>query len=1079
MADEHMNDLEKAVEQNGNMLDGIINNGANEREIPGTFDDAEREALQQFEEMRAADARKTEELERAKSLINKYSQAEFGSPADFSDLASVGLAYTTLTFEDELRDAGVSDVFKEFEIQVDANLLTNEITTFIDGDELDSIKFDSLTEMNGFLENLDFDSLIYVEPENRQKIAERMLNEEAENALNEHEAEFGADGSRVFPHLNDEPRKLIYLYPMEVEIYKDMRDVLETGDFDIRITNDRTISVPESDTSVEEVLTSRGIRYALEDPAEVLAVQIDALNYDFDTYAYQDVLTGTREDAINDIYSDIRSGNVDHLKTFLNDVMESDDVHSGTIAYGLLGKLDEYIENELIEAIDDSDVSLEAGLMNVGDSFSLNEDSTLHLMGGDVVIPGGEELVITDIVLDSDGESEFKHFALQSVSNGEVYDLRDTDIDRIGYKLLNHYPNYDREYESGDKDMNFDEFKAYVQEHIKEFLPEQYENASVTINEVVKNNDSVLTGITIRNEDSNIAPNIYLENFFNQLQDGRDINDIMHNIAEIRVANEVEQGFDATNITDLDKVKDRIIPILVNAEMNENYLSNKPFTQVNDLAVIYKVDLGGNFDGHATVPITNSIMDGFGLSVEQLHDIAMTNLDAQEIYFKSMRDTMIEMRGGNIPEFMLPPEEEMPLMYVLTNSEKLNGATEILSEKVMDDISEKVGGNFFIIPSSVHEVLIIPITPEMDKVALEEMISTVNDSGEVLPEDKLSYNLYGYNSEEHKLVLAGDLPELSGEVTKEADVVQFPTGEVKVAEDEGIDLGEQLTEAIRENGLDRKALNESAMQTSEIINKAEEKMEKEQLTITVPGGLVKPPYDKNGVSYCRVMIPPADSSQKAWDSFVVRADQITQGENGSKTISIGAEASHTLYHPTVVGNDENGRPQYVNEKTKVPNTEIKAMLDERTSSVTHENDNKHENETFKVSANCVSASFTSAKDGKEMVAVKVPNEDPADKSPWATFIVPASNVSEKDDRGKREISIPSGTTVSLQKSVPIPGTEPRQYNREDAGKMTAQELKDRFSAKNIKAITSDKDKVKEANAQNKSAEKKRDANSLE
>ena len=120
-----------------------------------------------------------------------------------------------------------------------------------------------------------------------------------------------------------------------------------------------------------------------------------------------------------------------------------------------------------------------------------------------------------------------------------------------------------------------------------------------------------LTGLMIKTEDTNIAPNIYLEGYFEQYQDGKDIEDIVRDIADVRVKHEMSQDFDVSKLTDFDQVKDHIICKLVNGEMNKDYLADKPFTTVEDLAVIYAVDLGGNNDGHMTAPITNRLMESY------------------------------------------------------------------------------------------------------------------------------------------------------------------------------------------------------------------------------------------------------------------------------------------------------------------------------------------------------------------------------------------------------------------------------------------------------------------------------------
>ena len=301
--------------------------------------------------------------------------------------------------------------------------------------------------------------------------------------------------------------------------------------------------------------------------------------------------------------------------------------------------------------------------------------------------------------------------------------------------------------------MNFDEFKQNVADHIKDYLPEQYQNAEVTIQEVTKSNDITLSGLMIRTEENNIAPNIYLENFFAQYEDGKDMSEILQDISNVRVHNEMSKGFDVSRITDIDKVRENIICRLVNQDMNAEYLENKPFTPFEDLAVVYAVDLGTREGGRMTAPITNQMMDAYGITTEELHAIAMENLANSHIEFKSMRDTLMEMMGiteDDPQAFMLPPEEG-PQMYILTNAEKLDGAATILDAKTMENISEKFNGDFVVLPSSRHEVIILPATEDMDRKVLENMVQDVN-AGQVAPEDRLSDHVYQYDAENHELL---------------------------------------------------------------------------------------------------------------------------------------------------------------------------------------------------------------------------------------------------------------------------------------------------------------------------------------
>ena len=328
--------------------------------------------------------------------------------------------------------------------------------------------------------------------------------------------------------------------------------------------------------------------------------------------------------------------------------------------------------------------------------------------------------------------------------------------------------------------MDFEEFKTSVADQIRDYLPEKYADATVALQDVTKNNDTVLTGLLIRTEDSNIAPNIYLENFFEQYQDGEDLGSILQHIADIRVNHEMEQGFDVSKITDFDQVKDHIICKLINAEMNAEYLADKPHTIVEDLAVIYAVDLGGNESGKMTAPITNALMEQYGVNTQELHDIAIHNLSESQIEFKTMRDVLIDMMfpegiSADDPRaFMIPPEEESPSMYVLSNSEKLNGAAALLDAKTMEAISEKLGGDFIVLPSSIHECIVLPVTEDMDRHTLEAMVQDVN-AGQVAPEERLSDHVYMYDSQAKELVLADKMEERQAqraEAQKEAKAAE-------------------------------------------------------------------------------------------------------------------------------------------------------------------------------------------------------------------------------------------------------------------------------------------------------------------
>ena len=285
---------------------------------------------------------------------------------------------------------------------------------------------------------------------------------------------------------------------------------------------------------------------------------------------------------------------------------------------------------------------------------------------------------------------------------------------------------------------SFEEFKNEVVGKIREFLPESFASAEVSLQVVRKNNDLQLTGLTIRSTESNICPTIYLEKFYDEYVEGADMSEILERIAEVRMDHEVSESFDVAQITDFEQIKGKLVPRLINAEMNSELLEARPHKLVADLAVTYCALLDQSFDGTASVAVTNELMKMWNTSVEELHQIAVANLvELLPSTFKGMTEVMSEMMG------MSTDEEQM---YVLSNSIKVNGASALLDTKMMEEIIEKVG-DFYILPSSIHETLVVPVKSGMDVESLEAMVREVN-STQLQPDEILSNRVYSYSLEE-------------------------------------------------------------------------------------------------------------------------------------------------------------------------------------------------------------------------------------------------------------------------------------------------------------------------------------------
>ena len=198
--------------------------------------------------------------------------------------------------------------------------------------------------------------------------------------------------------------------------------------------------------------------------------------------------------------------------------------------------------------------------------------------------------------------------------------------------------------------------------------------------------------------------------------------------------------------------------VAVNAERNANLLAQVPHQNREDLALIYKVVLGTNAEGMASITIRNEHMSFWGVTADQIHELAMVNTrEILPVSVQSMNEIMREMfsKDGMPDDMAQLMFEEMPptqQMYVISNSAKMNGAASMFYEDALSSLSEKLGTDLYILPSSVHEVIAVSTdmgTPE----SLSEMVREVNGS-QVSAEEQLSDHVYRFDAASKKLSLA-------------------------------------------------------------------------------------------------------------------------------------------------------------------------------------------------------------------------------------------------------------------------------------------------------------------------------------
>lgn len=289
--------------------------------------------------------------------------------------------------------------------------------------------------------------------------------------------------------------------------------------------------------------------------------------------------------------------------------------------------------------------------------------------------------------------------------------------------------------------MTYQEFKSNTIHAISTKLGSSYR---IALQDIIKNNDTHLDGLTILSENSNISPTIYLNYYYDQYLSGKSLSCIYDDILLSFRKNAPKENVDITFFTDFEKVKDRIIFKLVNYERNRELLSRVPHIRYLDLAVVFNCFVESLNDGYATILIHHHHLSYWNLSNEELYTLAMKNTPKLLRYhLQNMSDVLEELFRVERPDWMDNDFEPIP-MYVLSNVCKLHGSGCILYEDLLSRISQEIDSDFYILPSSIHEVLLIPVKHATSYAELSAMVREINDT-QLSREEILSDHVYFYS----------------------------------------------------------------------------------------------------------------------------------------------------------------------------------------------------------------------------------------------------------------------------------------------------------------------------------------------
>lgn len=298
--------------------------------------------------------------------------------------------------------------------------------------------------------------------------------------------------------------------------------------------------------------------------------------------------------------------------------------------------------------------------------------------------------------------------------------------------------------------MNLERFSEMVVEELRNELEQ---SVTITVNPVIKNNNNILLGLHIRSEDNMLAPVIYLDEFYERFVSGDlTMKEVIKKVLELNNTRpDIQKYFQLEEFLSWDKAKNNIDMRIISQNMNEELLKDVPWIPQNDLAVIFCYQKYEEDDSVAySILLHNHHVAQWQVTTKELLEVALQNFPVDDVVITSMT----ELLDGFVEEFGVEISDAKKAeinMYVLTNRRKQYGAVGIVHMEVLKEFSAKHGNrDVLIIPSSVHECILIPLNGDEDMSLFNEMIQEVNAT-QLSSEDILSDHAYIYRWEDNEI----------------------------------------------------------------------------------------------------------------------------------------------------------------------------------------------------------------------------------------------------------------------------------------------------------------------------------------
>ena len=320
--------------------------------------------------------------------------------------------------------------------------------------------------------------------------------------------------------------------------------------------------------------------------------------------------------------------------------------------------------------------------------------------------------------------------------------------------------------------MRLEQFVEKTRNALSEYYGPEVE---IKTHKVFKNNGILLQGICALEKGKNIAPTVYLNDFNDQYEQGESFGEIVSKIIKFMENNRVVNNLNVDFFMNYEKVRKKLVLRLINQERNEELLKQVPYLKFKDLAIVCHCLLVTEEIGTGSILIHKHHLEAWDIVEDTLFQDAFENSPKIEPYNilkmsdmienilrDSIRDQIEEiceddetdkeeLLNCTLENMAREIEEKHIPMYVLTNSKRYYGAASLVYPDMLEKIGDMLQEDFYILPSSVHEIIFVGKANCMDSFTLNQMIEEVNRT-QVEEEEWLSDHTYLYQRKNQKLI---------------------------------------------------------------------------------------------------------------------------------------------------------------------------------------------------------------------------------------------------------------------------------------------------------------------------------------